>query len=317
MANATGNFTFTAEVTDARNGTVAKAEKQLTLPVINYNLAIVTASLPAGSAGSNYTAPTLEASGGKPPYTWSFTSTPTLSGLSPVAGNLTGKPAAAGNYTLVLKVTDANLRSANRTLTLRVNEPAALAFDPLILPNGRVGVTYNGTLGATGGFSPYTFTLKTGSTLPPGLGLATATGAITGKPTAVGTYKFFVLLKDSKTPTATTIEREFTLVIDAYGMSINGPATITGKRYSTITPTPFTVTGGTAISWPVTVGGASVAGWRGQLAQASTNTTTASRPTTSQFRLRRGTARESGDCGAGGTARANGPTSDADSPLGA
>jgi hypothetical protein len=212
-ANATGNFSFTAEVADSRNGTVAKAEKQLTLPVINYNLAIVTANLPAGTAGSNYTATPLVATGGKPPYNWSFTSTPALSGLSASTGNLTGRPAAAGNYTIDLKVTDANSRSANRILTLRVNESTALAFDPLTLPNGRVATSYNGTLGAKGGFSPYTFTLKTGSTLPAGLRLAT-TGAITGTPTTAGTYKFFVVLKDSKTPTATTIEREFTLTWD-------------------------------------------------------------------------------------------------------
>ncbi len=245
-ANATGNFSFTAEVADSRNGTVAKAEKQLTLPVINYNLAIATTSLPAGTAGSSYAATPLVATGGKPPYTWSFTSTPALSGLSASTGNLTGKPAAAGNYTLALKVTDANSRSVTSNLTLRVNEPDALAFDPLTLPNGRVGTSYNGTLGAKGGFSPYTFTLKTGNALPAGLSLASATGVITGKPTTAGTFKFIVVLKDSKKPTAATIEREFTLVIDAYGMSIDGLATITGKRYGSITPAQFSVTGGTA-----------------------------------------------------------------------
>jgi formylglycine-generating enzyme required for sulfatase activity len=251
-ANATGNFSFTAEVADSRNGTVGRAEKQLTLPVINYNLAISTTSLPAGTAGSNYTATPLVATGGKPPYNWSFTSTPALSGLSASTGNLTGRPAAAGNYTIDLKVTDANSRTANRTLTLRVNESAALAFDPLTLPNGRVATSYNGTLGAKGGFSPYTFTLKTGSALPAGLRLATS-GEITGTSTAAGTFKFFVVLKDSKTPTATTIEREFTLIVDAYGMSIGGPATITGKQYSAITPAQFTVTGGTSnYTWSTT-----------------------------------------------------------------
>jgi formylglycine-generating enzyme required for sulfatase activity len=251
--NATGNFSFTAEVADSRNGTVAKAEKQLTLPVINYNLAIDTASLPAGTAGSNYAATPLVATGGKPPYAWSFTSTPTLSGLSAATGNLTGKPAVAGNYTLVLRVTDANSRTANRTLTLRVNESTALAFDPLTLPNGKVATTYNGTLGAKGGFSPYTFTLKTGSALPAGLKLVSSTGEITGKPTTAGSYKFTIILKDTKTPTANTIEREFTLVVDAYGMSIDGPATVSGKRYGSITPAQFTVTGGTAnYTWSTT-----------------------------------------------------------------
>jgi len=241
--NATGNFTFTAEVADSRNGTAAVAEKQLTLPVLNYNLLIVTSSLPDGTAGSNYTATPLVATGGRPPYAWSFT--PAVGGLSAATGNLSGKPLASGNYTLVLKVTDANAKFVTRNVTLRINEPAPLAFDPLTLPNGRVAATYNATLGAKGGFAPYSYTLKTSGTLPPGLALAT-NGAITGKPTTAGTYKFFVILKDTKTPAATTIEREFTIVIDPYGMAISGPATITGKQFTTINPAQFPVTGGTA-----------------------------------------------------------------------
>ncbi|MCX6963732.1 MAG: Ig domain-containing protein, partial [Verrucomicrobia bacterium] len=173
-----------------------------------------------------------------------------LSGLSAASGNLTGRPAAAGNYTLALKITDANAKFVSRNVTLRIKEPAALAFDPLTLPNGRVATSYNGTLGATGGFPPYTFALKTGSALPTGLALAPTTGAITGKPTIAGTYKFTIVLKDSK---GTTKEQEFTIIIDPYGMSISGPATISGAQFSAITPAQFTVTGGTAnYTWSVT-----------------------------------------------------------------
>ncbi|MFZ9938251.1 MAG: putative Ig domain-containing protein, partial [Luteolibacter sp.] len=252
LVSTAGNFTFTAEVADSRNGTVATAQKQLTLPAVEYNLAISTSSLPDGTAGSNYTA-SLSATGGKPPYAWSFTSTPVLRGLSAATGNLTGKPGAAGNYTVALKVTDANKKFITRNVTLRVNEPAALAFDPLTLPKGKVAAEYTGTLGAKGGFPDYTFTLKTGSSLPAGLRLNPSTGAITGKPISAGNYSVVFVLKDSKKPTPGTVERTFPIVIDPYGMSINGPATITGKRYVSIAPAQFTVTGGEATyRWSVT-----------------------------------------------------------------
>jgi hypothetical protein len=135
-ANATGNFSFTAEVADSRNGTAAKAEKQITLPVVNYDLAILTSSLPDGTIGANYTA-ALSATGGKPLYTWSFT--PAVAGLSTANGNLTGKPASAGNFTLVLTVTDANAKFATQNVSLSIKEPAPITIDPITFPAAESG----------------------------------------------------------------------------------------------------------------------------------------------------------------------------------
>ena len=53
------------------------------------------------------------------------------------------------------------------------------------LPNGKVGNVYSQTLSATGGTSPYTWSIISGS-LPAGLSLGTSTGAITGTPTTAG-----------------------------------------------------------------------------------------------------------------------------------
>ena len=52
---------------------------------------------------------------------------------------------------------------------------------------GQVGVPYSSALVASGGNTPYTFSIISGS-LPPGLTLDTTTGAITGTPTNVGTF---------------------------------------------------------------------------------------------------------------------------------
>ena len=70
------------------------------------------------------------------------------------------------------------------------------------LPTGTQGTAYNQTLAATGGTSPYTWTLATGSNLPAGLTLS-AGGAISGTPTVTGTTSFTVQVNDSSSPKLT------------------------------------------------------------------------------------------------------------------
>jgi len=70
------------------------------------------------------------------------------------------------------------------------------------LANGQAGVVYSQTLAATGGTSPYTWSLALGS-LPPGLSLGTLTGAITGTPGATGTSNFTARVTDHGGSTAT------------------------------------------------------------------------------------------------------------------
>jgi len=58
--------------------------------------------------------------------------------------------------------------------------PLTLTFPSV---NGKVGTAFSDTLTAAGGKAPYTYSISTGK-LPAGLTLNTATGAITGTPTA-------------------------------------------------------------------------------------------------------------------------------------
>ncbi len=64
------------------------------------------------------------------------------------------------------------------------------------LPQASVGSTYSGSLTASGGAAPYTFTVVSGQ-LPQGLSLADATGTISGTPTASGSFNFSVSVSDS------------------------------------------------------------------------------------------------------------------------
>ena len=67
--------------------------------------------------------------------------------------------------------------------------------------SGQVGVAYSSAVVASGGTSPYTFMISSGS-LPPGLTLNPSTGAITGSPTTAGTYSYTAKVTDSLGATA-------------------------------------------------------------------------------------------------------------------
>ena len=70
------------------------------------------------------------------------------------------------------------------------------------LNSGGVGSAYSATLAASGGVTPYTWSITSGS-LPAGLVLNAGNGTISGTPTAVGTFNFTVRASDSATPAGT------------------------------------------------------------------------------------------------------------------
>lgn len=78
---------------------------------------------------------------------------------------------------------------------------STLAVSTSTLAGATKSTAYNATLAASGGSTPYTWRVSTG-TLPAGLTLSTA-GAITGTPTTTGTSTFTVEVMDSKSAVAT------------------------------------------------------------------------------------------------------------------
>ena len=75
----------------------------------------------------------------------------------------------------------------------------SLAISTSSLPDSPLHQTYSATLAANGGNEPYVWSIMSGS-LPPGLTLNTNSGAVTGTPTATGTFNFTAQVSDSGDP---------------------------------------------------------------------------------------------------------------------
>ena len=175
----------------------------LSLTIAPATLTITTTSLPSGKVGVAYNA-ALAATGGTSPYTWSITGglLPAGMGLNASTGAITGTPTApVTNSSVTFKVTDSGTPQQNtpKTLTITI-APATLAITTTSLPNGQVSVAYNTTLAATGGKTPFTWSITSGA-LPAGLSLDGSTGAIAGTPTAaVSSTPLTFQVKDSASP---------------------------------------------------------------------------------------------------------------------
>ena len=72
------------------------------------------------------------------------------------------------------------------------------------LPSALTNVSYSAALAASGGTTPYTWSIVSGS-LPAGLVLNSSSGAITGVPTAAGTFNFIAQASDAGSPAQTAI----------------------------------------------------------------------------------------------------------------
>lgn len=84
--------------------------------------------------------------------------------------------------------------------TVEVASPEALAVTTTTIANGTEGAAYSATVSATGGTSPYAWSIVADA-LPTGLSLAADTGAISGVPTTAGTSSFTVRATDAVSAT--------------------------------------------------------------------------------------------------------------------
>ena len=236
-----GPATVDVTLKDANAVTVSKSYNV----TIAAQLAITTASLPNGAIGSAYSA-ALAGTGGAPPYTWTASGLPPGVSINAQTGAVSGTPTTAGSDTVSVTATDS--AGAHATKAYPVSIVAGLVVATNALPGGTVGGAYSGTLAGSGGSPPYAWSITSGS-LPAGLTLDPATGAIAGTPTAAGTSAFTVQVTDSASRTATA----------SLSILITPPLAIAGALGPGVTGFAYTqtltATGGTPpYTWSVVAG---------------------------------------------------------------
>jgi large repetitive protein len=239
--------TLTASLSGTSNSSVANI-------TVNPDPAI-SGNPPAGTVGTPYQT-TLTASGGTPVLKWSVVgSLPPGLTFDTTTGAISGTPTTTGSTSFSAQIVD----SSDVPYTAKATETIAIgtAIAPLVVasgnpPSGTVGVAYTSTLSATGGTTPYSWSLISGS-LPAGLSLS-AGGVISGTPTAQGPSDFAVQVEDAS---GTKTNASMTITINTAGSGLTLtmatlPNGIVGVSYSTT----IGVSGGTAPYSCLQTGGA-------------------------------------------------------------
>ena len=132
---------------------------------------ITTTSLPSGTVNQAYSQ-SVTATGGTTPYSWAVVSgslPPNLS-LSPTgtpSATISGTPTTAGTYNFTVQVTDNAAQTDTQALSITIAPAAALTITTTSLPGGTVNQAYSQSVTATGGTTPYSWAVVSGSLLRP------------------------------------------------------------------------------------------------------------------------------------------------------
>lgn len=202
-ATASDAYTFTITATDSSTGTGApySGSRSFTVNVFSPNFTLTPPTLSA-TVGQAYTG-AFVAGGGTAPYTYTRSAGTLPSGMTlGTDGVLAGTPTASGTFNFTVIARDSTggpgaPYGVGSNYNFTVGAPT-LALAPSALPNGSVGAAYSSTVAASGGTSPYSYAVTSGA-LPPGLTLDGTAGAISGTPTATGTFNFALTATDAST----------------------------------------------------------------------------------------------------------------------
>jgi Putative Ig domain len=182
------------------------------VPITVNPLNVANTSLPTAVVYKAYSA-TLVPTGGLGPYNWAIVSGTLPSGITMSTGGVfAGSTGVTGDNNITVQVTDSQkpvAAVATAALKLTVNNPLAIKTTSLKIV--AVNVPYQESLTATGGASPYTWAITSG-TLPTGLSLDPNYGVIFGTATVQGSYPITIQVTDSETP-AVVVSQAFTLTV--------------------------------------------------------------------------------------------------------
>jgi len=206
-----GTYPLVIRLTDANGNQFQRA---LSISIGTNFLSFSGAILPNVFVGQRYRAD-LVASNGVAPYVFSIANGSLPGGLtlSP-NGVISGIPTTAGQSTVIFRVIDAIGVTALSTITFGANQ-STLNFGFTILPISTVGQAFNFASTASGGASPYTYTVLSG--LPPGLTMSAA-GVFRGAPTQEGTYNVLLRVQDSA---GLSVESTYVLTVAPAGFRVS------------------------------------------------------------------------------------------------
>jgi hypothetical protein len=224
-----GQESFVVQVADSSSPTKT-AKAAMAISISNSSglstLQISTTGLPSGTVRASYAA-TLSASGGTAPYTWSVSSGQLPTGLTlKSSGAITGVPTTAGQASFEVQVADSSSPAATAKASMAISiantsTVTSLQISSAALPTGIDQISYAANLSASGGTSPYTWSIISGA-LPAGLTLSSS-GSITGVPSTTGQASFTVEAMDSSSPRQTATQ-SFAITISPQSATI-GPYT--------------------------------------------------------------------------------------------
>ena len=186
----------------------------------------------------------VTASGGGGAYTYSIASDPsTGSGLSIDSnGRITGRPTASGNFTITVTVEDAPGRDlptqVSRSFSMTVNAPTHVTPPLTIAEINDITVKISGVqtnspitpiqVSASGGQTPYAYSLSSNPATGAGLSINASSGQITGTPTQRGTFTLTVTVTDNASTTATeSFSMSVSLIAD-----FNGDGAVNSSDYA-------------------------------------------------------------------------------------
>jgi len=268
IAGATSASYTTSAATSADNGStfqvkIRNSAGQVTSTAatlrVTSTLAVTTTTLPGGTVGKSYLT-SLQASSGTKPYTWSLSAGTLPTGLSLVSstGVISGKPTSTGIHNLTVKVTDATSskpQTATKSLSITIAAVVTpLQFSTGSLSAGQVGVGYSKMIQATGGTTPYHWSISSGA-LPSGLTFSAATGTISGKPTKSGSSTFTARVADSTSPSQTaTKSLTITVASAAAPVQITTTSVHSGQVGVPYSTTLLATDGTVPYRWSITSG---------------------------------------------------------------
>lgn len=207
-----GTYNFFARVSDSAGAT---AQASYSIVVSSSGPRIIVSSLPSAVLNQPFNG-ALVAQGGTAPYNFTLLSGTIPQGLTlSSTGALSGTPVASGVFPVTVRLTDATGQTTQTDLLINVNS-SSFTISPVTNPDGFVGSPYSRVLSFTGGSSPVSYSLLSGS-LPPGVSFGPS-GTLTGTPTSAGNYQFVVRATDGSGQTA---QLPFTVIIQTSNLSLS------------------------------------------------------------------------------------------------